>query len=340
MAGVAAMSLPTVRAGGPPPGEAAIPAGFEPRRALDVIAAAADATRAVIFAEEHHLPQTRSLLEALLRTLWDHGYRFFAAEAFTDHVASADFAFPDQRSGYYVRDPVFASAIRTARRLGYQLVAYDTEARGAPDDPSFRDRTQAENLKARIFDRDPKAKALIVAGRLHASEIVAPDGWTPMASVLKKLAAFDPLTIYAPTMSQRLTPQEEAPLYRAATAARLDEPTIFVDAASGKLLGFEACDAYVFWPRFAVVDGRPDWMTRTLGRHRVPIPEDLAAGEGPRLVQAFVAGEPATAIPADQVVLTDPDDAKVLLLAPGKYSARTLDPAGEVIAETVLTVAE
>jgi len=328
------MSLPTLRTRGGREPDAAVPTGFEPQAALDLLERECDATRAVIWAEEHHLPQTRSLLEALLRILWEHGYRWFAAEAFTAHVMDADFSCPDYRSGYYVRDPVFASAIRVARKLGYRLVAYDTNEQGPPSDPSFRDRTQAENLRARIFERDPGAKALIVAGRLHASEVAAPDGWTPMASVLKQLTGIDPVTIYAPTMSQRRTRDEESALYRA--AGSLEEPTIFVDPAGHRLLGFESCDAYVFWPRFEIVDGRPDWMTRTLGRRRVAIPERFVDGEGARLVQAFVAGEPVTAIPADQVVLTDEDDAKVLMLADGAYSLRTIDPQGRVLAEGTL----
>jgi hypothetical protein len=340
LAGVAAMSLPALRGGGIERSAAAIPAGFAPQRALDVIARAAGSTRAIIWAEEHHLPQTRSLLEPMLKLLRDRGYRYFAAEAFTDEVASPGFAHPDYRSGYYVRDPVFAAAIRVARELGYRLVAYESTGRGPANEPGFRDRTQAENLMARIFDRDHDAKALIVAGRLHASEIAAPDGWTPMACVLKQVAAIDPFTVYAPTMSQRLTPEEESPLYRAATAGTLDAPTIFVETASGRTLGFSSCDAYVFWPRFAVVEGRPDWMVRTLGRRRVAIPGAFVGGDGPRLVQAFFAGEPVTAIPADQVVLTDEDAAKVLMLAPGAYSLRTIDPAGDLLAQGELRVAE
>jgi len=237
-----------------------------------------------------------------------------------------NFEYPKYASGYYLRDPVFATAVRTAKQLGYRLIAYDTSERGPEGDRSFRDRTQAANIKARVFDRDKDAKVFVIAGRLHASEIVAPDGWTPMAAVLKKVTGIDPFTVYAPTMSQRLSREEEHPWYRAADArGLLKQPTIFVDKSTGRTLGFEPCDAYVFWPRFEVRDGRPDWMVTTLGRKQVPIPEAMRAGRGKRLVQAFFEGEPDSAIPADQMLLDRPEAPGVLMLPPGKYRLRTVD---------------
>src|SRR5262245_50222464 len=264
-AGVQAMSLPALRAA-PSAGEQSIPDGFLPVPAVSAIARAAAVTRLVIFGEEHHLPQTRCLYEAMLRRLWDLGYRWLAAESFAPEVMEDGFRVPDYHSGYYTMDPVFASVERTARELGYRLVAYDTSERGPPDDGSFRDRTQAQNLKRLVFDVDPEAKLLVIAGRGHAAEVAPGDGWTPMASVLKEITGIDPFTLYAPTMSERLTREEEDPLYRDATARGLvQEPVLFADA-SGRWLGSGNCDAWVFWPRVHVVDGRPDWMTSAMGR--------------------------------------------------------------------------
>jgi len=324
MAGVRALALPVFRV--KPAANAAFPAGYDAEPALDVVEREARKTRIVIWAEEHHLPQTRSLFEPLLRRLWQQGYRYLAAEAFADQVMHPEFKYPDYKSGYYLKDPVFAAAVRTAKQLGYRLIAYDTSARGPEGDRSFRDRTQAANIKALVFDRDVSAKVLIIAGRLHASEIVAPDGWTPMGAELKRTTGIDPFTVYAPTMSQRLTRDEEHPWYRDVDdRGLLKEPSIFVNKATGRTLGFDACDAYVFWPRFRVEDGRPDWMVTTLGRKRVPIPEALRVGGGRRLVQAFVEGEPVSAIPADQLLLEQPDAPGVLMLWPGKYQLRAVD---------------
>jgi hypothetical protein len=338
LAGVQAMSLPSLRRRKASI-ETAIPASYQPEDALRVIQREARKTRVVIFGEEHHLPQTRSLYESLLRLLWAQGYRYFAAESFTEQVMSDEFKYPDFQSGYYTLDPVFASAVRTAKELGYKLIAYETEERGPVGDGSFRDRTQAENIKARIFDRDPHAKVLIIAGRLHASEEPAPDGWTPMATVLKRLTGINPLTLFAPTMSQRLTPEEEDPYYRFATSRGLvKKPTIFVNKSERRFLGFESyCDAHIFWPRIRIEDGRPDWMARELQRKSVPIPPQLLVGRGMRLVQAHKHGEPASAIPIDQVLIDEQSGPKVLMLAKGKYSLRTIDRE-TVIGKATMTV--
>jgi hypothetical protein len=338
LAGVQAMSLPAYHRKTPSV-ETPIPVSYEPERALTVIEREAEKTRLVVFGEEHHLPQTRSLYEPLLRVLWRHGYRYLAAEAFSDEVMRPDFTYPDYRSGYYLHDPVFATAVRAAKDMGYKLIAYDTKERGPSGDASFRDRTQAENIKARTVDLDPQAKVFIIAGRGHASEEIAQDGWTPMASVLKRLTGIDPLTVYAPSMSQRVTAEEEDPLYRFATARGLvKQPTIFVSRDQGRLLGSSGFDAYVFWPRIKIEDGRPNWMREALGRERVPIPRQLLGGRGMRLVQAFREGDPASFIPVDQVMITPSSDRNVLMLPAGRFWLRTVHPDSQVIAEAHLRV--
>jgi hypothetical protein len=338
LAGVQALSLPMYRRKTPSV-ENPIPASYEPESALKVIEREARTTRLVVYGEEHHLPQTRSLYEPLLRALWRQRYRYLAAEAFTDELMKPDFKYPDYQSGYYLLDPVFASAVRVAKEMGYKLIAYDTKERGPDGDASFRDRTQAENIKARTFDRDPQAKVLVLAGRGHASEETAPDGWTPMASVLKRLTEINPLTVYAPRMSQRATFEEEDPLYRFATSRGLvKQPTIFVSRKEHRSLGSSSFDAYVFWPRIKVEDGRPDWMRQTLGRKRARIPVRLWGGRGMRLVQAFREGDRPSAIPFDQVIINESSARKVLMLPAGKYWLRTIDRDSKVIAESRLTV--
>ena len=68
MAGVQAMSLPNFRKMSAVD-RRGLPDGFEPEPALDVVEREVKKTRIVIWAEEHHLPQTRSLFEPLLRRL-------------------------------------------------------------------------------------------------------------------------------------------------------------------------------------------------------------------------------------------------------------------------------
>jgi hypothetical protein len=321
------------------PGEVPLPGAYSPRNAVQVIAEQAARTRIVIWGEEHHLPQTRSLYEAMLRHLWMLGYRYLAAETFTDSVAATGFRTPTFASGVYVRDPVFANAVRTAIDMGYRLIPYEEPATAPRGDQSFRDRRQAENINARIFLRDSSAKVLVLAGRGHASEVESTDGWTPMASVLKRLTGIDPFTIFAVQMGERLTPEEEDPRYRFATARGLvREPTIFFDSVNARPFGSDSFDAFVFWPRTRVVSGRPDWLESVLGRRNVTIPPDLAAGTGLRLVQVFRTGEPPSAIPVDQVILGGASESVALMLPPGSFWARTIDRHGTVLGQRTLTV--
>ncbi|MDQ5835969.1 MAG: hypothetical protein M3379_04225 [Acidobacteriota bacterium] len=333
LAGVRAMSLPTLR-GKVATDEKTVPARYRPEDAVAVVAREARRTRLVIYGEEHHLPQTRSLYEPLLRALWREGYRYLAGETFEDEVMKPGFKYPTYDTGVYTKDPVYADAVRAALRLGYKLVAYEAHGQGPAGDMSYRDRTEAENLKARVFDRDPGAKVFVIVGRSHAAESTASDGWTPMASVLKRLTGIDPLTLYAPTMTERLTREEEDPRYVDATSRGLvRRPTIFVDAAGGMLGSPGAFDAYVFFPRTRLIAGRPDWMVRELGRRRVPIPARLRDGRGLRLVQAFEEGEQASAIAVDQVLIKEGDDAKALMLPTGRFWLRTIEPDGAVVGE-------
>ena len=322
-----------------PPGETPIPPNYSPLDAVRAIERGAARTRIVIFAEEHHLPQTRSLYEPMLRSLWKLGYRYLAAETFTDSVMLPGFRVPTYTSGVYLRDPVYAAAVRTAIDMGYRLIAYEETVRAPAGDNSFRDRRQAENIQERVFAKDPSAKLLVLAGRGHASEVTASDGWTPMASVLKRITGIDPFTVFGVRMGERLTREEEDPHYRYATARGLvKEPTIFVDSTTGQTLGDESFDAFVFWPRTALANGRPDWLRTVLERTEVALPARLTDGRGLRLVQAFREGEPDTAVPVDQILLGDEPVSRVLLLPPGSWRIRTIDRTGAVIGEWRTTV--
>jgi hypothetical protein len=322
-----------------PPGETPLPPGYAAESALRVIEREAARTQIVIFGEEHHLPQTRSLYEPMLKMLWQLGYRYLAAETFTDSVALPGFRYPTFSSGVYLRDPVYASAVRTAVDLGYRLIAYEETQRAPAGDASFRDRRQAENIQARVFANDPRAKVVVLAGRGHASEVTAPDGWTPMASVLKRITGIDPFTIFGIRMGERLTRQEEDPRYRFATAHGLvSQPTIFVDSVTRRTLGDDSFDAFVFWPRTRIVDGRPDWLENVLGRKRVTIPPVLGKSDAMQLIQAFRPGEPDSAIPVDQLLVRDAADQHVLMLPRGDFRVRAIDRTGAVLGESRISV--
>jgi hypothetical protein len=93
-------------------------------------------------------------------------------------------------------------------------------------------------------------------------------------------------------------------------------------------------DVYVFWPRITVVDGRADWLAKTLGRKATPVPEALRGGSGLQLAQAFLEGEPETAVPVDQIMVnhagTGAAPWPVLTLPAGVFWIRVIDAKGTV----------
>src|SRR5207244_3227021 len=108
-------------------------------------------------------------------------------------------------------------------------------------------------------------------------------------------------------------------------------PAIFM-SNTGAMLGSEGSfDAYIFWPCLRIVAGRPGWLRTTLGRKAVSIPCELTAGNGLRLVQAFRKGEPAAAIPVDQILLGDDANYPRLMLPHGRFWLRTIDRHSTVL---------
>jgi hypothetical protein len=298
---------------------------YEAWPAMKIITEEAKKHSIIIWGEEHHLPQTRSLYSLMVSELWKLGYRYLAAETFSDEMELPGFKYPGYNSGYYLMDPVFANAVRDALKLGYKLISYD-------NDDKERDKKQAENIKQKIFDKDPQAKVLILSGRGHISETVANGGWEPMGYWLKKLTGLDPFTIYAPTMTERLTREEEHPLYRYLTAnGKIHGVTIFKNKISNDYYGKGSFDAYVFFPRVKIKEGRPDWLFKLPGRKSVNIKQKIPGAKGPLLLQAFPANESDSAIAIDQFVVSGPEINATLVLPNGKLRIRIIDSEGQVL---------
>ncbi|AIE83684.1 hypothetical protein OP10G_0316 [Fimbriimonas ginsengisoli Gsoil 348] len=316
---------------------------MRPVSAVDYIVRQADKHPYVMIGEEHMKPQTRTILLPLLRRLYAKGFRYFAAETFYQAIKSAPVrGYPAWDDGYYIQDPVYAEAVREAIKLGYKLVPYEAEEqpKDAPkDDPwfnqNFREHLQADNLKTRIFDHDPKAKVLVWAGRSHVVKVASKqDGgeFRPMAYEFKRMTGIDPLSVYLPTDVEAAAPEYEREDYKyAADKGWIHGPTIFVGAHGGAY-GLDENEATVFFPRTTYVHGRPDWLARNLGRVPRDIPASMVSRPGYLLAQAWKEGEPVQAIPIDQILITPGDPVPVLMLPRGgSFWMRVIDPTGKVL---------
>jgi hypothetical protein len=343
---------------------AAVPQGspldlYERRGALEAILAEASSRQVVMINELHHVAQHRAFTLQLLRPLYEQGFRYLAVET----IASTDAAlnarrFPLQSSGAYTSEPVFGDLVRTALRLGYKVVPYERET-PCPPDPANRmacnedrERVQARNLQERILRLDPGARILVHAGPGHINEKKDPIVW--MAGRFREITGIDPLTIDQVAMTERSAPAYEKEEYRYATARGwIAEPTVFQSRDGGRWVREEGTfDLQVFHPRTRYERGRPDWMRMGGLRRPYGIFGKLSAGRtvkpflpaagGPWLVQAYVAGEGPEPIPVDQIVVSDPATAPVLMLPAGDFRIVAIDESGRKVAgyeETVSLLA-
>jgi hypothetical protein len=77
-------------------------------------------------------------------------------------------------------------------------------------------------------------------------------------------------------------------------------------------------DMQVIFPRYAMREGRPEWLQTLAGRTPRAIPAGLLPKQGRRVIKAFRTTDRPDAIPAD-----------VVLLEAGKPAPKLMLPAGE-----------
>jgi hypothetical protein len=325
--------------------------GYSPRKALDAVASVADRQQVIIINEEHRTPLHRAFTLRLLPLLYARGFRYLAVEDLDETDAGLNSrGYPVQRSGTYVADPVFGQLIRDALKLGFKVVPYDNPDPGCqpkPDNPmscdDARERGQAQNIYDRILKSDPRAKILVHSGRDHNAEENEGEGFAYMGWHFRQVSGIDPFTVDQMHLSPRRNPADEEPLYRYVTRKGLvSEPTVFASGAGRFWNEGSKHDMKIFHPRVRYERGRPVWLG--LGGLRAPHAIDLwrlklrARGGGlaarePMLVQAFVKGESADAVPVDQLVLYPGKEVPPLMLPAGAFKVRAVDARGGVAGE-------
>jgi hypothetical protein len=255
--------------------------------------------------------------------------------------------YPTFVTGYYTREPVYGDLVRTALKLGYHVVPYESTVRAAPkkDDPLYamneRERNQAQNLRDRILKQNPKAKILVHAGYGHIFEKkMGEDAIVTMAVRFKEITGIDPLTIDQVSMTQHSAPAYENGVYRYAADKGLlgDEALIFRDRSGAFYVPERfrgGYDLMVFHPRSRYEKGRPTWLRMNGARKPYPLTGDVRPPAGAScLVQAFHKNEdPAVAIPVDQVEVRSAGPIPALMLPSGDFLIRVVDTSGKTIRE-------
>ncbi|WP_052695354.1 hypothetical protein [Hymenobacter sp. AT01-02] len=123
--------------------------------------------QAVMLNESHTFGRHRALAAALLPGLYKQGFRYLALETLEDTAASTLAPLP-LKAGFYTREATYANFIRTARKLGFTLVAYEA-VRGKQE----RELAQATNLYNAVR-HDPAAKVFVYGGGSHINRLAMP----------------------------------------------------------------------------------------------------------------------------------------------------------------------
>ncbi len=309
----------------PPPKNLPDTANYNGENARQWIVAQAPRYRIVMINEAHHVPQTRLLTISLLKPLWDAGYRYLALEALNNNGSNpVPSGFPDLNTGEYTKEPVMAELIREALKIGYTLVPYEADDRYLSK-ADIRESTQAHNLQ-KFLTTHPDARVLLHAGYSHTakSDVVRISGASTMATNLidetkVRVLSIDQVALTPLSFSSTGVAEVQAQLAKAFKAI---EPTVFINKASGNAWSEHpgAYDASILLPVSPTQVIRPDWLSLDGQRQKVATDANLCGFHFPCMVEAFYAGDPDQAIPADQVALMVQADTNTpLFLREGYY---------------------
>ena len=233
-----------------------------------------------------------------------------------------------------------ARGVRTALRLGYKVVPYESAgpcSKSGDECQDERERGQAQNLVDRIWRADPTAKVLVHVGRTHAAKLKLEGHYAFMAWHLQQISGSEPFTIDQTALSERKNPLDETSHYRLISSqVKPGKPTVFQDAKGNWFSPRGGYDMAVYHPRAEYQHGRPTWLKMGDARHAIEIlwkklHLDPAKLNQEIVVQAFIAAEANDAVPIDQVLVKPGRPPFVLMLPNSAVRIRAVTASGEVL---------
>jgi hypothetical protein len=288
--------------------------------ALPAVGRIARDARFFLINESHSLIETRAFIYQILPILHDQGYRYLAMEALApSHVKvfessdsgleSRGYPIDTAQAGFYLREPVYAEIVRSAKQLGYHLIAYESDK-----DKKWADREeiQAENL-ALFIQKHPQEKVIVLAGYTH---IWKRGGW--MADRLQrkrvgKIVSVDQLAGLGGCEGRKGPASEQA----------------YVLTAHGELWSSQPDRVDITVLRSGVHSEPSSAAWLTLGKARRPVQVPLSWCEAfPCLVSAYYLNESDLAVPADRLAIMDMRKHRSLYLRPGDYRIVIEDSLG------------
>lgn len=316
--------------------------------AIEAIVAASRGRQVVMINEAHTVSMTRTFNERLLIALRREGFAWLAAETFRagDGPGAAVTSWRNGMAvppdlGFYTKDPVFAEAVRSALKLGYQLANYETRDDQNPTDVSKdmaksiaeREQAEADNLIETIFSKDPKARVLVWCGHGHLQKHESPDGRLAFAARFMAKTGIEPLTVDQSASWPALSPKDDVPrVHRVLERFSPKNPVIVRMRDSQVLWGIrqDYADLTVFHPRLDRISGRPGWLASAPARQQVQFTLPRGAVKQTVLVQCLHTEEGKDSVPADQYLLGADARNATFFLRAGRYDVRLETEAGYV----------
>ncbi|WP_243041572.1 hypothetical protein [Dyella sedimenti] len=316
-----------------------LPADWQAVDAADEIARLSSERRIVMINEAHHDAHTRELTLALLPKLRAEGFNYFAAEALGNDdpgLMKRGYAIASTGS-QYLHEPLYGDIIREAIRLGFQVVAYESDVDALAD----REAGQARLLYRQVFAKDPKARLFVHAGYAHIDKAPGNLGNAiqPMAMQLKQLTGFDPLSIDQ-TRWRDIGPMPKGDPYRQLYGQfPVERPSVLVSRENGSVWASDPTrhDVDVILPPSGH-QRRPHWLGLDGARQTRVISSDMCQRQLPCMVEARFAGESEDAIPADRYVFLTDNSMNSLYLRPGEYLVTSWDREGRRLSQRNLKV--
>lgn len=313
-------------------------AGIEFKDAKKYILDRAKNQPIVMFNESHNKPLHRAFTAAMLEDFYALGFRYLAMETL-NQFPNASLRQVNILTGHYTCEPIAGELVRKALSMGFALVAYEDSS--AKHTINQREYTQAENLN-KIFQKDPSAKMLVLAGGQHVEEGATSDDRIPMAAYFKIVSGIDPLTIDQTTLTEQSTSEYGSAIYDYVTKknAFASSVVLLKNNRSKDLLDLNLCDIYIMHPPTKYRNGRPTWNAINGLKKETPIQPIY---QSLFFVQAFYEKEYSEktvggAVPADQTYITAPDGYYYLYLQKGRYQLVYRDMQYKILGTKVLVV--
>lgn len=257
--------------------------------ALEIIEQKAADTRITMVNEAYHNAKHRALTIALLKPLYEQGYRYLALEALTPQVSVEQqinkHGFTTYEHGIYTMEATYASLIFEAKSLGYEIISYDH------DSQQGRAKAAAEHLKEKVFDNNRDAKLLVHLGFSQLDE------QNQLASELKQTLKINPLTVDQVRLSEVQSVSGNTPLLLARVASQSQhyssDPQRF--------------DLSVTWPRTTIINNRPSWLSSTFDLQQQSL--GVCKEVFPCYLElSFFVDEGKKLVPIDKITVEKPHD--------------------------------